>query len=93
MVSYKRARNIFAVLLLLSLIWQLYDGSPGRPLWGISSPEDAGTLEILVMWATVAMPVISAAGLIVTTFFAWRKDRRDQDKHEAEMARLEESSS
>ncbi|MDX1614542.1 MAG: hypothetical protein R3300_09545 [Candidatus Promineifilaceae bacterium] len=78
MMTLKQARTLFAVLLALSLLlaWALAAGPAGiQPGHPVRPPT---TLDRLVLVAQVAAPLISLVGLLATTYFAYRQDRRDE---------------
>jgi hypothetical protein len=84
-MNEKKARLFFLALLAVSLLLLLYvdlpDSSIGRPL----VEEESDTLTTILMVAQITAPVISALGLISTTYFSWRKDRREQLKQALEL--------
>jgi hypothetical protein len=85
---YGVLRLLFAALVigggvLLLNVSASHDSNP------TAAPGGGGDSEAgWVVAAAIATPVIGILGLVSTTFFAWRQDRRDLQQSELQMQKL-----
>jgi outer membrane murein-binding lipoprotein Lpp len=76
------AMVVGGVVLFLS-VSSAHESSPS------AAPGGGGDSEAgWVVAAAIATPIIGILGLVSTTFFAWRQDRRDLQQSELQMQKL-----
>lgn len=91
-MNYRKARNIFALLLLLSLaIFAIVILIPQDSTDPGFDADDALLLGTIFGGLSALAAVVSAIGTVVTTILAWRQDKRQQIEHEMKIAAAEES--
>jgi hypothetical protein len=84
-MNEKQARLFFLALLVASLLLLLFVDLPGSPIGPNLVEKNRDTLTTILIVAQITAPVISAPGLLSTTYFSWRKDRREQQKQALEL--------
>jgi hypothetical protein len=81
------ATFVLSVVIVLCVLFLAAEGAGDSASPG--TPEDASTDTAgLALLASLLTSGVSVLGVISTTLIAWRQDRRDSRRQEAELARM-----
>lgn len=80
----KKIRKVFQVIFLISIIPLAY------LLLGANTTESSGQTESIreFVWVPVFTAVISLLGIVSTSIFSYRQDKRDSKRTELELTKL-----